>query len=191
MKALRIAVFAITTLVFAGLIAMALVGLWVQARTLYPSPKNESAFLKSYSPQSVVNRFKCTDCGSETMGGMGASAGREFVKRTANYDQSFALRPEQQIELIQAMRADVLARLGANGARVLRQTANSHEGVRIEYLSNTSLGMVSILPLEVTARGGTWSVRPGFEQVSLHVIVDERWYPAEARAQTASIQPMP
>ena len=122
---------------------------------------------------------------------MSAAAGRKFVKRTANYDHTFALKPEQQIELIEAMRADVLFRLSANRARVLRQTANSHEGVRIEYVSNTSLGMVSILPIEVTAREGAWKVRPGFEQVSLHVIIDERWYPEESRAQEASVQPTP
>jgi hypothetical protein len=191
MIALRIAVFALTTLVFAGVVALVMVTLWVRAHTLYPGPQNESAFLKAYSPQSVVDRFKCTDCGVERVGGMGTAAGRKFVKRTANYDQTFSLRPEQQIELVEAMRADVLARLGANRARVLRQTANSHEGVRIEYLSDTSLGMVSILPIEVTAREGTSKVQPGFEQVSLHVIIDERWYPEEARAQDASIQPMP
>jgi hypothetical protein len=170
---------------------VALVSGWVQAHTLYPSPQNESAFLKTYSPQPVVDKFKCIDCFAQALGGTSAAAGREFVRRTVNYDGTFALRQEQQLDLMTALRTDLLERLSANGAQVLRQTANAHEGFRVAYVCDKSAGMISILPVDILLPVGTGSLMPQLEQVTLHIVIDERWYPQRALALEASMQPLP
>lgn len=191
MKALRIAVNATLTLVLLGLGSVVLVSLLVQAHTFYPSPQNESAFLTTYSPQSVVDRFKCADCYAHTMGGTGATAGREFVRRTVNYDGTFSLRQEQQLDLMTALRTDLLERLSANGAQVLRQTANAHEGFRLEYTCGKNVGMISILPVGIVQPVRTGNLQPELEQVTLHIVIDERWYPQRTAALEASLRLTP
>ncbi len=179
------------TLVLVGLGAVALVSGWVQAHTFYPSPQNESAFLKSYSPQPVVDQFKCTDCFAQALGGTSAAAGREFVRRTVNYDWTFALRQEQQLDLMTALRTDLLERLNANGAQVLRQTANAHEGFRLEYSCGKNVGIISILPVDILQPKGAGKLKPKLEQVTLHIVIDERWYPQRTAALEASIRLTP
>jgi hypothetical protein len=177
MKAARIVFIATMTLVLVGLGTVALVSGWVQAHTFYPTPQNESAFLKAYSPQPVVDKFKCTDCFAQALGGTSAAPGRAFVRRTLNYDGTFALRQEQQLDLMTALRTDLLQRLSENGARVLGQTANAHEGFRIQYVCDKNVGMISILPVDILQPEGTGKLQPQLEQVTLHIVIDERWYP--------------
>jgi hypothetical protein len=60
-------------------------GIWEQLHTLYPThptPKTESAFLKNYTPMSVIERFQA-DEGSSYLHSNGGAAGREFVTHTA------------------------------------------------------------------------------------------------------------
>jgi len=192
MKPFRIVVIATLTVILTGLATMFLVQVWFQAHLLHPDLQNESAFLKSYSPQPVVDAFKCKTCASELLSGGGAAAGRRFVKRTVNFDSTFAIRPEQQLDLMNALRADLLTRLGACGARVLRQTSSAHEGFRADYACNTSVGSVSILPLGLARPDVQGGLPPqGLQQVTLHVVIDERWYPNRADALEASTQPNP
>ena len=177
MRALRIAVTVSMALILAILGGVALTEMWIRAHTLYPSPQNESAFLKSYSPQPLVDRFKCLACYSDSSGGISTSAGKHFVQRSSNYDATFGLRSGEQFELMSALRSDLLGRLDATGARVVRQTGNAHEGFRADYVSNNSVGSVSILPIATLRREVAQGVPQGFEQVTLHMVIDERWYP--------------
>lgn len=185
MKAWRIVVIVTMGLILASLGGVALMDVWIRTHTLYPTPQNESAFLKTYSPQPVVDRFKCTNCNAQTGSGMSASAGKQFVRRTANYDGTFGLRPGQQFDLMDALRTDLLERINAAGARAVRQTGNAHEGFRADYASSNSVGSISILPMQASPVEGNRGWPPGFEQVTLHLVIDERWYPSGAGALEA------
>src|ERR1700730_13957543 len=95
MRALRIAVAASMALIVAILGGVALTEMWVRAHTLYPTPQNESAFLKTYSPQPMVDRFKCLACYSDSSGGMSTASGKHFVQRSTNYDATIGIRSGQ------------------------------------------------------------------------------------------------
>jgi hypothetical protein len=191
MKALQIAVTVTLAFILAILGGTALMEMWIRAHTLYPSPQNESAFLKSYSPQPLVDKFKCLACYSDSGGGISTAAGKHFVQRSSNYDATFGLRAGQQFDLMIALRSDLLGRLDAAGARVVRQTGNAHEGFRADYVSNNSVGSVSILPIATLRHEVAQGLPQGFEQVTLHLVIDERWYPNGISALEATAQARP
>jgi hypothetical protein len=164
-------------LIVAILGGVALTEMWVRAHTLYPTSQNESAFLKTYSPQPMVDRFKCLACYSDSSGGMSTASGKHFVQRSTNYDATIGIRSGQQFDLMNALRTDLLGKLDAAGARVVRQTGNAHEGFRADYVSNNSVGSVSILPIATLRPEVVQGLPQGFEQVTLHLVIDERWYP--------------
>ncbi len=176
---------AISLLVFA-------VGLnvWDRVHTVSPSPETESAFLKNYDPTDVMKRFN--DGRGSSGASKSAAAGHDFVTYTAEFRGDFPLCSEKALPLINTLRDDVAAQLGANGAHILSQIGEAQVGFHFDYKLGNALGSVSIAPLELT---------PGFEDtrgrsvaqpnctMGVHTSIDiaEKWFPKEPGLMQASV----
>ena len=148
-------------------------------QTLYPTPETESSFLKDYTPKNAIERFdaeKGLSYGRHSGGG----AGRKFVTHTSGFDWYFAMRSEKWMPLMNALRDDASAQLVANGAQILRQTGDVHDGFHFEYKLGKSIGTLTISPLAQTSLiHRATPLCKGLVDVTAHIEQTERWFPKE------------
>ena len=70
--------------------------------TRYPTPEKESAFLKNYSPQPVIEQFEC-NLPSSYAHPIESSAGRKFVTNKAEFESFFAMRSDKWMPLMNTL----------------------------------------------------------------------------------------
>jgi len=143
----------------------------------YASPETESAFLKSYTPEHVIDGFR-ENWGSSHTRNFGSSAGRGFVPHDAGFEFHVVLRRESWMPLMNALRDDAQQQLANNGAEVLSQSGNPQDGFRFDYKITQSTGSLRILP--VATSSGVQRNMPlpqGMEDATVKIEQTERWFP--------------
>jgi hypothetical protein len=153
---------------------------WDQLHTLYPTPETESAFLKNYTPQRVIEQFRC-NLSSSNSGSRTNAAGREFVAHTAEFDEFFAMRSQKWMPLMNALRDDVEAQLVGSGAQILSQSGDSRDGFKFDYKLGNSFGSLKISPLAISSppphQGAP--LPEGTVDVTARIELIEKWFPKE------------
>lgn len=181
MKALRMTglsflfVLLLAICVFAGLRA------WDGLHTLYPTPETESAFLKNYTPKSVIEHFQSNESSSNTHHS-GGEAGRKFVSHEAGFEWFFAVRSEKWMPLMNALRDNVAAQLVGNGAQILSQSGDSRAGFHFDYKLGKSVGSLTILPLAIISPRlihRAAALPEGTVDATARIELTERWFPKE------------
>ena len=147
MKSPRVLIELSVLLLTVGVVAVPLI--WDRVHTFYPTPETESAFLKSYTPTNVLDRFK--DEGGSYLGSRTAVACHDSVTHAATFDGYFALRSEEWMPLMDALRDDVAAQLVGNGARILNQGGDARAGFHFDYKLGKTVGSVTISSLALTS----------------------------------------
>ncbi len=161
--------------------------IWDRTHPLRSPEETESAFLKNYTPKSVMDRF---DAGQGSSNGQhsGGGAGREFVIHQAGFQWHFAIKTENWMPLMNALRDDVSAQLAANGAQILSQSGDARDGFRFEYKLGKSIGTLTILPLEKTPLiHRATPLCKGLVDVTPHIEQTETWFSKEPSTITASV----
>jgi hypothetical protein len=162
-------------------------GIWNKLHTLYPTPETESAFLKNYTPKSVIERFEA-DMGSSSMHHSGGGAGREFVTHSGGFQWFFAMRSEKWMPLMNALRDDVSAQLVGNGAQILSQSGGARDGFHFEYKLGKSIGTLTISPLQKTSLiHRATPLCKGLVDVTARIEQTETWFPKEPGTITVSV----
>jgi hypothetical protein len=155
---------------------------------LYPTPNSVSVFLKSYSPQHVIESFESSQYGSELVGIRGASAGRRFITNQREFDPYFAIRSEKRIPLMNALSDDIYAHLVDNGALVISRNGDPQSGFQFEYRLGKSTGTITLSPLSPDSRILSLTPLPdGITDITLKIAVAEKWFPKETEAMQASV----
>jgi hypothetical protein len=63
--------------------------------TLYPTPETESALLKNYTPQRVIEQFQCKQSSAHAGPVGGGAAGDKFVTRNGGFEWWFVMRSDK------------------------------------------------------------------------------------------------
>jgi len=162
-------------------------GIWDQLHTLYPTLETESAFLRNYTPKSVIERFDA-EKGSSYGQHSGGGAGRKFVTHTGGFDWYFAIRSEKWMPLMNALRDDASAQLVVNGAQILIQTGDANNGFHFEYKLGKSIGTLTISPLAQTSLiHRATPLCKGLVDVTARIEQTETWFPKEPGTITVSV----
>lgn len=176
---------AVLGLPIVGLIAYAN---WVQAHMVYPSPQNESTFLRAYDPKAVVRPFFALEGYSESRES-GGGAGTKFVTHSAGFGEHFTMRADQADSLMVAVNNDISQRLLLNGARILNQSWTPSIGFRYQYATGNSIGSLTVQPLSPGAIRRNMPLPSGLEDVSLNIDVREQWFPEGTPQGMAQLLP--
>ena len=81
-----------------------------------------------------------------------------------------------------ALNNDVYQQLVANGAQILSQSGNPHDGFHFEYKIGNSMGYLTILPLAITSPLLVQRRAPlseGMADVTVRIEQREMWFPKE------------
>jgi hypothetical protein len=166
--------------------------MWDSSHLLYATPETESAFLKNYTPQHVIERFQCNESSAHAAGS-GGGAGKDFVTHQASFNWFFAMPSDKLLPLITALNDDLAVQLSLNGAQILSRSGDARTGFHYDYRLGKSLGSVTISP--VSLHSGIRRAMPlpkCMVDVATKVELAEEWYPKQQTAMQASLHnPIP
>jgi len=152
---------------------------WVgieQARLVRATPANESAFLKTYSPNPVVDRFKVAAISEESGSSEGSDIG--FAIHQREFGPTVIIHSADWIALMQALRDDIASRLAAQQAEIVEESGSAADGFTIQYASGRTRGTLLLGPLKGMPEYRISNAEPGSDQVpvSVRIRIDEKWF---------------
>lgn len=163
-----------------GLTILAGALLWVavnQARIVTPTPENESAFLKAYTPKQVIDRFKAAEY-SELLWETSNGAGYGFATHGKDFEPTIVVNSKDKVALMQAVRDDIVSELVEHLADVLQVSGSAAEGFTFKYRLGKSEGNVFIGGLQDAARlpqAQDPRSNPDNVTVTFRIHIDEKW----------------
>ena len=177
--------------ILAGTGLLLLVSLANQLSYIYPTPETESAFLKSYSPNNVVERFQCKNEGANHSETADQGAGRKFVRRENTFESRFVIKSRDWMPLMTALEQGLTSQLLQQRAEILGQTGDPREGYQIQYQAGNSVGEIAIEPLKiisVTSVSGPKASLPDDEQaIDLRITIQEKWFKSKPGIITVKV----
>jgi hypothetical protein len=171
------------TIARALLIVLAGCLIWIavdQARLVSPTTETESAFLKTYSPTKVIDRFKVVEF-SEQLSVTSGGAGRGFATHAEEFEPTLVINTGDWVALMQALRDDIASRLAAERGEIVEVSGTAVDGFKIKYAVGKSEGTVAVEPLKSVAASSLGAVGSGPDKVtvSLHISINEKWFKAQ------------
>jgi hypothetical protein len=150
---------------------------WTSTRLLYPGPENESAFLRHYTPERVIRSFACNQ--SSTFSHYSSSAaGRKYVSRKAGQEWIFAIRAENWMAMMHALKQDASEQLVSNGAQILSENGDPRNGFHFSYQDGHIVGSLTILPFAVSSSLQRATPLPqGLADIRARIEQSEMWFP--------------
>ena len=167
-------------LTLGGAVAVPIV--WHRLHILYPTPETESAFLKTYTPQHVIEQYECMESPVHFGPSGGGAAGEKFVTRTGRFDLFFVMRSDKRLPLITALNNDVYEQLLLKGAQILNRSGDPRSGFQYDYKLDKSIGSLMIAPLATLSTSPIYRRCPlpnGAVDVRVHIEEREMWFPKE------------
>jgi hypothetical protein len=167
-------------LIVLSVVALAALGLSIPAILgrlfVYPTPEQESSFLRSYTPESVVEQFRLQRSGSRWSNLASAAVGRTFASHRHLFDGQFAIDAKNWMPLMSSMSENLSTQLSLRGAQILNQSGDARDGFHCDYKVGKNLGWAVISPLRIV------NVQQGSAdklQVALDVSIEEKWFRQE------------
>jgi hypothetical protein len=154
-----------------------------QGRLVTPSSANESGFLKTYTPNGVIERFKVAGFSQESVGST-AVAEREFATHGAEFEPTLVIKATDWVALMQALRDDITSRLAAQSCEILQESGDAVDGFQIKYAVGKSRGTVAVEPAKSVAASALLGAESAPDEVTvkLHILIHEKWFKAENQA---------
>jgi hypothetical protein len=151
-----------------GVVLTTIAGVLIMgSQTVYATPERRSAFLKTYTPDTVMNTFQS----SAWNGGSGASdeaAAGEHATFRKMFDARFAMRSEDRKALTAALYQDIVDEVRNVGGWVYDTTGDDAVGYRLRYVDGKSIGTISLGPaleLDPGHLGGLYADKPRKESL--------------------------
>jgi len=184
MKLVRVSNLLFTPLLLVCAYVVVGVGIdsWRHLHLVYASPETESAFLKSYNPEQVIDRF-IENLPHSYAHDMSTGTGREFAPRQGGFQFYVVMRREEWIPLMDALKDDVQQRLTNSGAEVLSVSGDSGAGFHFDYKISKSVGSLTISPIVNTwppVADRKFRLPEAMEDVTVKIQQTEKWFPNEA-----------
>jgi hypothetical protein len=161
----------LTILLVAACIAL-LVASSLPRHTVYARPETQSAFLKSYNPESVIKAFACNGGYSWSIG-KSDSPGDDYAVHQETFHGEFEVEATDQTRLVAAVNNDVAVQLARNGARHFGGGGGTDQGFQFNYQVGKSLGVVIVAPLRSRTSERSVTGLP----MALDIYVNETWLP--------------
>jgi hypothetical protein len=181
--------------ILAGAGLLFLVALVDHFSYFYPTPETESAFMKNYSPKTVIEPFQCKDEGANQTNSVTAGAVRKFVSHESVFESNFVIKSRNWMPLMLALDDDLSSRLSRQGAEIVTHTGEPRDGYHTQYRTDKSVGEVALESLRlisVTSVSGPRAILRDDEQaVDLRIAIREKWFETKPGMITAKVSSLP
>jgi hypothetical protein len=146
-----------------------------QARITYATPEMQSPFLRTYTLDLVLDRFRSTRHSYGGGDGSGSGAGYGFTTHEREFHHFFVMHSSQRAALMKALIVSVSSQLNNTGAQIVAETGSAAEGVQFRYLAGPTSGTVTIEPPLPAIEGSVPFLCPGETPVSVNMRIEEKW----------------
>jgi hypothetical protein len=153
-------------------------------RQVYPTAENKSAFLKTYTPNTILDRFKSTDANAEELSEASDGADTGFATHMVSYEPTILIKSSDWAAVMQALHDDIGSRLTAQRAEIVDESGNAADGFKIGYALGKSRGTVTVDPIKTTDPFVQPVMRtaPGEVAIRLRIQIREKWFKAQDQA---------
>ena len=127
--------------------------IWIavdQTQLVSATPETQSAFLKVYSPNKVIDRFKAAEFSEESTE-TSAGAGRGFATHGEDFEPTLVINVGDGVALMQALRDDIASGLIEQSGEIVEESGSPVDGFQIKYAIGKSHGRVTVEPLKSMA----------------------------------------
>lgn len=168
------------------------IGLQTINRFFYisPTPKSQSAFLRTYAPKEVIQRFIDNQQTSSDTYSEQSAGGWKFASHQRAFETLFVIRSKDWMPLMSTLQEDISSQLAGQGAQVLNQAGDARQGFHFDYKAGKTMGDVTLEPLKID-RTLPVSCAPetacGEIGVNLHIVIQEKWFRREPRVMSLRV----
>ncbi len=171
-----------------------MVGVVDDSLTVYATPEMQTAFLRAYNPDRVLDQFRTFQNIFSQGTGTGFIAGRGFATCERSFDEQLIIQSARYPALIHALNEDLTSLVAATGTPMVSETIDDVNGTVLHYRAGKTVGTVTIAPAELIAspqRYWRQSLRPGEVAIRIQIRIEEKWFKAGVPSDhsTASLLP--
>ncbi len=151
------------------------------ALTVYPTPETQSAFLRTYTPARVFERFRSSKHCSHEGDAAGSGAGRGYATHQKEFEPFFVMQSRERAAFMAALAEDISSGLASTGAKIVAESGDTTDGYQFRYSSGKSIGSVTIEPpkdVDQSQVTGHEPLCPGEAPISIHIRIEEKWVKA-------------
>jgi hypothetical protein len=154
-----------------------------QARLVSPTSETGSAFLKTYSPNKVIDRSKVVAF-SEQLSVTSGGACCGCATHPEEFEPTLVINTGDRVALMQGLRDDIDSRLAVQSGEIVEKSGTAVEGFKIKYAVGKSEGTVAVEPVKSVA-SSMEGVGSSLDKVavSLHISINDKWFKAERKAK--------
>ncbi len=102
-------------------------------------------------------------------------SGTQSIEHNADFEPEFTIESSRKIELMTALRNDVLRRLAFSNAQVVGKREEVNGEFKYEYVSGTSIGTISFHPPVPAHVHRNMALPSGLEDITLQIDLKETW----------------
>lgn len=148
---------------------------WVNAHRIVAGPENETTLYQSYDPEQVIKRFRYEGEGHNGGDEKGAVQLIKSIRHSREFTPRFTMQADQERELLNALREDIMLRLRNSGMQVVATHDEADGAFTYRYVSGNSAGSISVqAPVhQVTVR--RYPVPSGLDDTNLRIALEETW----------------
>jgi hypothetical protein len=167
-----------------GTLAMAWTALvgwsqWVNAHRIMDDPANESCLYRSYDrydPKQVIKQFMYVGEGYSSGHSHGSGHLVKSIQHTQDFTENFAMQANQERELLNALREDIVLRLRMTGMTVVAANDKANGGFTYKYTSGNSSGSISVqIPVHPMTMRSYYPSLSELDDVELNIALKETW----------------
>jgi hypothetical protein len=176
----RIAVLVPVVFLGLGCLAIAfLATVLVRNRYYYAADQQRSSFLIAYNPGNAIAPFVDKSNSHETGSGVSAGAGTRFTTHALEFDEYFTARKQDNAAITTAVENDLERKLLLSGAHIISSEKGADNVLHISYSAGQVIGSIALAPLtaNLLVHRASNTLPVGSEDVTLHVAIEEKWFP--------------
>jgi hypothetical protein len=165
------------------------------AGLVYAAPEMQTAFMRSYEPDRVLDQFRVSRYSFSEGTSQGSGAGRGFATFERVVSGPVIIRSAEYPAFAAALNRDLTSLLVATGTPFVTETTDDTRGIMLHYQAGKSAGTATIEPALLIANPNCYGSQPlgrGEIAVWVQIRVDETWFkdgvpsppPAPSRSAT-------
>ncbi len=148
---------------------------WVNTHRIIEDPGNESSLYRAYDPEPVIKQFRYEHVSYDKGHSQESSHLVKSIHHSQDFTSSFTMPANQERELLNALRKDIVLRLSAPGMIVVSTGEETDGGFMYKYMSQNSRGSISVKAPAHQPTMRRYPVPRGLDDIGLKIALDETW----------------
>jgi hypothetical protein len=155
----------------------------VGGRLCHPGPQTESGFIRDYTPEPVIAKFRSHHFGADETSKIGrGEPGDTYVTNEVSFQPHFVISEARKDEMMYSLLGATVALLQLTGAEIIGSAGDAEHGYHISYATGQIIGSIEITPhVDSICRDILSNQRLpiGMQRIEVSIKAQEHWFPSK------------